>query len=128
MRPDNRRSGRLSCLVMLAGMMGWGASAADGTAPAQPALAPQMIVTPIKAEFQAACRSEALLQELRGHVSAGEKSKLQAMFDSQDCMVPAEQGRYRILKVRGGLIEIVSFFSRSATGYWASAESMRAVK
>jgi hypothetical protein len=128
MRPNSRRTARLFSLLMLAGMAGGGARAADSTAPAHPALVPQMIVAPVKAEFQGACRSEALLQELRGHASAGEQIKLQAMFDSQDCMVPAEQGRYRILKVRGGLIEIVSFFSRSATGYWAPAESMRPVK
>lgn len=133
MNPIIRRTGLFVALVMGLGMMGWRTSSAqsaasDGLSSATLALTPQMIVTPVPSGSLGACRSQALLRELQAHLSAGEKSEAQALLQNQDCMTIPEQGMFRIVTVQGGLVEFVSFFSRSPRGYWTVMESMKPVK
>jgi len=133
MKPILRRTGLSVSVLLGLGMAGWGAGWAQGAvnaglSPASPVLAPQMIVTPVPSGFLSACRSQALLQELQAHLSAGEKSQAQALLQKQDCMTIPEQGMFRIVSVQGGLVEFVSFFSRSPRGYWTVMESMKPLK
>ena len=133
MNPIIRRTGLFVSLVMGLGMMGWRTSAAQsavnaGPSPATPVLTPQMIVTPVPSGSLGACRSQALLRELQAHVSAGEKSQAQALLQNQDCMTLPEQGMFRIVTVQDGLVEFVSFFSRSSRGYWTVMGSMTPLK
>jgi hypothetical protein len=119
--------------ILVLGMAGWGSSSAqsaanDSPALAAPGLTPQMIVTPVPSGLLRACRSQALLRELQAHLSAGETSKEQAMIANQDCMPIPEQAMFRIVTVQGGLVEFVSFFSRSPRGYWTTMASMQPLK
>jgi hypothetical protein len=133
MNPNSRRTGWLFSLVMLTIMAGWEASAAqsasaDSAQLAAPALAPQMIVKPVQSGVQGACRSETLAQQLSAYAAAGEMDKYQSLLQGSDCMVIPQDGMFRVLKVRDGLIEFVSFFSRSFTGYWTTTAAMKPVK
>lgn len=133
MNPIIRRTGLFVSLVLGLGMTGGGASWAQsavtgGASAATPVLTPQMIVTPVSSGFLNACRSTALLRELRAHLAAGETSASQAMLANQDCMTLPKEGMFRIVAVQGGLVEFVLFTSRSPKGYWTVMESMKPVK
>jgi hypothetical protein len=133
MIPVISRTGLFLTLTMGLGLAAWESSSAqtavnDGPSRAAPVLKPQMIVTPADSGVWGACRSRALLQELHAHLLAGEKSQAQAMVQNQDCMTLPQDGRFRVLSVRDGMVEFVLFSSRSATGYWALMETIKPVK
>lgn len=95
------------------------------TAPAKPALKPEMVVKPVKGQFLAGCRTEELLNELLMHAAQKEKTKFEAMFRSFDCVQIPEDGSYKLLSVRPAIVEFTAATSQKSDGMWAVIEAFQ---
>ena len=97
-------------------------------ATAKPVLKPEMIVTPVRGQFLAACHSEDLLKEALLHSVREEKTKFAAMFSNMDCVQIPYDGRYKVLSVGHNVIEITTATASDSRGMWTVTEAMQPEK
>lgn len=91
----------------------------------KPEIKPEMIVTPIKGQFLAACHTEDLLKEALSHAVKQEKTKFAAMFSNMDCVQIPYDGRYKVLSVGHNVIEVIVATSSDSRGMWTVTEAMQ---
>lgn len=96
---------------------------AKPTEPAANALKPEMVVKPVKGQFLAGCRTEALLNELLMHSAQREKTKFEAMFRNLDCTPIPEDGTFKLLAVRAAVVEFTAASSQQSNGMWTVVEA-----
>lgn len=114
----------LTISAAIAALAGCGDDAKP-TAPAKPALRPEMTVKPVKGQFLAGCRTEELLNELLTHATQKEKTKFEAMFRNLDCVQIPEDGTFKLLSVRPAVVEFTATTSQKSDGMWAVIEAFQ---
>lgn len=94
-----------------------------------PDIAAEMLVKPVHDSFLIACFTPELLEQMLGHASRGEKTKMLAMLTSADCIQIPEDQTFKVLAVRGGMLEATNATNLgSSKGMWTVKEAMQPVK
>lgn len=94
----------------------------------KPIFKAEMVVTPVKGKLLVACSSQEFLNQLMGHLVKEEKTKASAMFNEFDCFPIPETEKFKVLSVKGDMLEITNIKNSDSIGVWAYTESMQPLK